>query len=348
MRALLDDHIINDFFFVIDESSSMRRHTSTVVRVFDGLIADLAAQSKEFGQETRVSIYAVGSHGTERCILWDRDVSGIPSIKGRYEPDGLTAVADCTHLVLDDLSLIPQKYCNRAVAITVVTDGQENDSRRGGGPDSSAHQLRGRIATLPGNVALGVYVPDRNGANYAEIKCGYPADAIKIWNPAGANAIEQLGREMADTARSYMQARATARSTGQTFTGRSLFGFSAADVQATLTPITPGAYGVYDVTRDTQIDLFIEQATRRPYQKGRVYYQLTKPVSVQDYKDVLIETGGQVYSGPLDKARALLGLPGHAVKVSPRDLETGGCTVFIQSTSYNRKLLAGTRVVVLR
>jgi hypothetical protein len=179
-------------------------------------------------------------------------------------------------------------------------------------------------------------------------RCGYPADAVKIWNPAGSNAIENVGRDMASTSRSFMEARASARSTGQTFTGRNLFGFSAADVQATLTPITPGAYGVYDVDRDAQIDLFIEQVTRRPYRKGRVYYQLTKPVSVQDYKDVLIEAGSQVYSGPLDKARALLGLPDHAVKVSPRDLETGGCTVFIQSTSYNRKLLAGTRVVVLR
>lgn len=189
-------------------------------------------------------------------------------------------------------------------------------------------------------------MPTRQDALYAS-RCGFPEGSVEIWDPHGRNAVQGVGDKIRETNRSFFEGRSQGvrAARGGLFTPGA---FTAADVQAQLTPITPGAYGVYDVDHDEQIDLFIGQVTRRPYQKGRAYYQLTKPVNVQDYKDVLIEANGQVYSGPLSKARALLGLPDHSEKLSPRDLQTGGCTVFIQSTSYNRKLLAGTRVVVLR
>lgn len=70
---------------------------------------------------------------------------------------------------------------------------------------------------------------------------------------------------------------------------------------------------------------------------------------VQDHKNAIIQgTDVTYYSGPLKDARELLGLPRMSAKLGPRDLQTGGCKVFIQSTSYNRKLLAGTTAVVLR
>jgi hypothetical protein len=341
MRELLDSHLVNHVVIKIDESSSMTHLRHAVEQVFDGLVSDLAEQSRERDQETRVTVYAFSDGGTERCIVWDCDVLRIPSIKGRYSPHGLTALVDCEVLALDDMDLISQRYGDHAFICYTISDGGENDSR------NSAETLRRRFLTLPENVTAGIFVPDRNCARYARDKVGYPEGSIQIWNPNGHNAIEQVAQQMRETNAAFFTGRASGVRSARSgmFTPGS---FSAADVQAQLTPITPGAYGVYDVQHDEQIDIFIGQATRRPYQKGRAYYQLTKPVNVQDYKDVLIEANGQVYSGPLSKARALLGLPGHAVRISPRDLSTSGCTVFIQSTSYNRKLLAGTRVIVLR
>jgi hypothetical protein len=336
MRALLDDHVINDFFFLIDESSSMRTHTQTVVRVFDGLIADLAKQAKEFGQETRVSIYAFNSAGTERCIVWDRDVAGIPSIAGRYQPTGYTAAVDCTHLALDDLTLIPQKYGDRAVGIWLLTDGQENDSRR------SVAELRRRFEQRADNIAIGAYVPDQRGKAFARDKCGYPEDAIKLWNPTGHNAVEQLGREMAGDARSFMQARATAQRSGVRFTGRSLFGladFSAADVQSQLTPLTSGSYYTVNVTERSRIDAYAGL--------GKGFYELVKTETIQGYKQVAVQlSDGKVYGGPA--ARQLIGLPDHEIKVNPRGSQYSDRKIFVQSTAPNRVLPAGTTLLVMR
>jgi hypothetical protein len=341
MRALLDSHKVNHVSLKIDESSSMRPYRSAVEQVVDGLVRDLAAQSEEFGQETRISVYAFGSAGTERCIVWDCDVLRFPSIAGRYEPGGMTALVDCEHLALDDMELIPQKYGDHAMIGYTVSDGGENDSRR------SASSLRLRLGSLPANVSAGIFVPDQACKRYAVTQCGYPEGSVQIWNPSGRGAIQDLGTSIRKTNRSFFEGRSQGvrAARGGLFTPGS---FSVADVQARLTPITRGAYGLYEVPQDSRIDLFVEEVTRRPYPKGRVYYQLTRPVTIQDYKDVLVQAEGDLYSGTLPEARSLLGLPDHAVKVSPRDLSTSGCKVFVQSTSYNRKLIGGTEVVVLR
>ena len=66
---------------------------------------------------------------------------------------------------------------------------------------------------------------------------------------------------------------------------------------------------------------------------------------VQDYKKVLIMEKGrsQVYGG--DDARRLLDLPDHETKVRPGD--HGGFRIFIQSTSVNRKVRSGTRIIYM-
>lgn len=53
---------------------------------------------------------------------------------------------------------------------------------------------------------------------------------------------------------------------------------------------------------------------------------------------------GQVYTGRA--ARDILGLPDTHVRVKPD--HKPGVTIFVQSTSYNRKLIGGTRLLILR
>jgi hypothetical protein len=63
--------------------------------------------------------------------------------------------------------------------------------------------------------------------------------------------------------------------------------------------------------------------------------------TVQPQKEIAILQFGKVYRGP--EARKLLGLPDHSVRVRPGDHQF---KIFIQSTSINRKLLAGTQLLV--
>jgi hypothetical protein len=104
-----------------------------------------------------------------------------------------------------------------------------------------------------------------------------------------------------------------------------------------------GRFQVLDVDRDVPIKEFVLENGAN-FKKGRGFYEFTKRVKVQDYKEVILmdNNTGDLFSG--DKARQMAGIPvGETANVSPGAGGLAGYTCFIQSTSYNRKLLSGTR-----
>lgn len=77
------------------------------------------------------------------------------------------------------------------------------------------------------------------------------------------------------------------------------------------------------------------------FQPGRGFYEFTKSELIQENKEVVLrhKITGDMFTG--DKARAMIGLhPGERARVKPAHLAE--YHVFVQSTSYNRKLVAGT------
>lgn len=113
-----------------------------------------------------------------------------------------------------------------------------------------------------------------------------------------------------------------------------------------LAEVNPSRFQAIEVDEDCDIRSFVEDMgiTFRP---GRGFYQLTKAVNVQDHKEVILEDGetGEMFSGPA--ARKMLGLPERGtVRLNPRfaDLKVmlDKYVIYIQSTSYNRKLLEDT------
>lgn len=107
-----------------------------------------------------------------------------------------------------------------------------------------------------------------------------------------------------------------------------------------LTPVHPSRFQVLIVDRDCSIKEFVEE-NGLTFKQGRGFYEFTKRVLVQEYKEVVVQDVGtnEMFTG--DEARTILGIPiGERNRVSPSPTEFIG---FIQSTSNNRKLLAGTR-----
>jgi len=83
------------------------------------------------------------------------------------------------------------------------------------------------------------------------------------------------------------------------------------------------------------------------YELGTVYYQLTKKEKLQPQKGIVIwdKTSGEYYSGA--EARNLLNLSFNTeVKIAPASFPQ--FEVFVQSSSVNRKLVGGTKVVVYK
>jgi len=113
--------------------------------------------------------------------------------------------------------------------------------------------------------------------------------------------------------------------------------------------VPAGTFQVLRVEKETPIKQYVEDHSLI-FRKGDGYYEFTgrkgrkrggKEVIQEKKQVVLVEDGtGDMYTG--DEARHMIGVPpGTRATIAPTDIS--GYTVFIQSTSYNRKLEAGTR-----
>lgn len=107
-----------------------------------------------------------------------------------------------------------------------------------------------------------------------------------------------------------------------------------------LDAVDPGMFQVLKVDRDVSIKEFVEENGLN-FAPGKGFYEFTKPEDIQSYKEVILQevTSGDMFSGT--RARQMLGLPNtDAKRFSPRNI--GPYRAFVQSSSYNRKLKAGT------
>lgn len=103
-----------------------------------------------------------------------------------------------------------------------------------------------------------------------------------------------------------------------------------------------GRFQVLDVDYKQSILDFV-QNEGLTFSVGRGFYEWMKPENIQGHKEVILVDNrtGDVFAN--DEARIRLGLPtdGSDVRMKP-NLPTG-TTAFIQSTSYNRNLIGGTK-----
>ncbi len=334
-------NFINHVVLLLDESSSMneRGKAQAMVKVADEQVRYLAKRSQEMGQETRVTIYGFSYGDDIRCMVFDMDVLRLPSIAEIYHAYGNTALIDATLLALRELGQTAQMHGDHAFLVYVLTDGMENDS--------IAHppQLRRAIMDQDENWTLAVMVPDRAGKAYA-IDCGFPDGNIDIWDASSAKGLEDSFVRIRKATDDYMAGRAVGvRGT------RTLFstGVEAVNEQtvaaANLTPLKLGQCELLDVTRDASIRDFVENSGRT-FITGRGYYQLTKTENIQAQKEIAIvrKSDGKVFVGR--DARALLGLPDMNVRVRPQHNPL--FDVYVQSTSVNRRLVGGTKLLLLK
>lgn len=113
---------------------------------------------------------------------------------------------------------------------------------------------------------------------------------------------------------------------------------------ASLDAVVPGRFQSMLVYNDTVIKGFVEENALK-FEKGKGFYELTKSETIQPYKEIVLEdkNTGDMFTGR--KARDLIGLAQdqEVSFTSTRKSWSNQYRVFVQSTSYNRKLVAGTR-----
>ena len=332
------DNHINHFVYLIDRSGSMGHLAKDVVDAFEAEIKALASRSKELDQETRISVYLFDD--SLECIIYDKDVLRLPSIRDKYFTRGSTSLIDGTLGSIADLKKTAQLYGEHAFVLYALTDGEENTSTK------KPADLRDEINDLPDNWTVAVFVPNARGV--AEAKTfGFPKDNIAVWSTT-AQGVSEVGSTMRKATDNFM----TGRKSGVKST-RSLFAFDTAGinkkaVKANLDALATSEYAIFPVRKSHDgmaIKDFVEKATKQGYRSGSAYYQLTKKENVQSRKNICLKevTTGKVYTG--DAVRDMLGLPDYEVKVNPATHPQ--FIFFVQSTSVNRKLVGDTELIVL-
>ena len=362
MSANRIKHKVNHVSLVVDKSGSMRQHEAQLVRVVDEFVKGLQEESDRLGHETRISLYAFDHE--VRNLVWDMDVKHLPSLRGLYRVNnGATALIEAAAKSIDDLRNIWEGYGEHSFLQVVVTDGEENASgfsqtgqmptRMDGtrGTDvlrAWMDRIRGAMDDLPDHWTSAILVPNSLAKRTAQ-EYGFPAGNIAIWDADSSEGVEEAIGTVKAAATSFLRGREQGvRGTRNLFAmGQDL---STAEVKANLDALDTGKYILIPVDQQTQIRDFVTRAGHT-YRTGCAFYELSKRERIQGGKQLAVAekdpaTGrmtGRVFSGPA--ARQLLGLPRTEVTVKPGD--NPSYTLFVQSTSVNRKLVQGTKLLVL-
>ncbi|MBU3862735.1 VWA domain-containing protein [Streptomyces sp. 4503] len=342
-----NQNYINHVALVLDASSSMSHLSGKVVEVADQQIAYLARRSKELDQETRVTVYVFADK--VECVIYDKDVLRMPSLKQLYRVGGMTALLAATLKSQRELAQTAQLYGDHSFLTFVLTDGQENASHRcPDAPTKNPRELIQAVASLmqtqEDNWTLAVLVPDQMGKREA-MQCGFPKDNIAIWDATSTQGLEEAGQVIQQATENFMMGRA------QGIRGsRAVFSTGAEAVNketikaAGLTPVNPSEYQLIPVAREAAIREWVIECGHT-YRTGGAFYQLSKSEKIQARKQIAVleKKTDRVYTGP--EARSLLGLPDTEVRVKPD--HNNDFTIFVQSTSVNRKLVPHTRLLLM-
>ena len=335
----MSQNYINHIALVLDASSSMNHLQHELVKVADAQISYLAQRSKELDQETRVSVYTFNSK--VECVIFDKDVLRLPSIANHYRPFGWTALIDATIQSQFDLAQTAQMYGDHAFLTYVLTDGAENRS------NTPVSQLTSMLNKQPENWTVAVLVPDMTGKFEAK-KFGFPVDNIAIWDAKTVRGVVEVGETIRQATDNFMVGRQSGVRGTRTLFSTSVENLNKATVkEAKLKPLHKDTYHVLKVDDESVLAIrdFVQMRGHQ-YLIGKAFYQLTKTESIQSQKMVAVRNkkSGRFYTGA--EARSLLGLPDMEVRVKP-DVNPE-YDVFIQSTSVNRKLVPGTKLLLLK
>ena len=331
--------------FVRDHSGSMQTIARHAARDYNANISSIKDEAIAHGIDTIVTVVECGYGNTSdvRTVISNSSVIALKQLdESDYSAKGRgTPLFDSVGELIEQFKATPD-YNDLGVSFLVftTTDGEENASRKYSGP-AIAKSIKELQATDRWTFVFRVPRGDKRSL----MQYGIPEGNIMEWDQS------QRGMETATVVtKSAFSGYFSARSLGATSTDKfyvDLSNVSLKEVKASLDDISKkvDVYVVADNNDGVQIRDFVE-AQGITFTKGCAYYQLSKTETIQDYKGIALrdKNSGAVYSGI--SARNILGLPHHGdAKVAPA--HSGQYDIFIQSTSVNRKLVAGTNIMII-
>jgi len=336
--------LVNRIAIVLDRSSSMHSLRQETVNALNANIAAIKAAAEREGQAATISLYTFSDKVT-------REHFNTPVEKFKpwkledYRTAGMTALFDGVGQAVDELRAMPDAgEENVSFVIMAITDGEANVFSR-----YTAATLKQLIrkCEVTDRWTFAFLVPPGQGGAFARQFAMNPGN-VQEWD-ASVKGIKEYEAQTSGALDNYFKARSSGQRSVQRGFFTNLADLKPADVKKELTDIK-AKVKVLDVPREEDIRPFVEKELGH-YPKGQCYYELTKSETVQGYKQVLIMQKGKkaIFGGSAEEMRAIIGVPdSNAGSIRLKPGNHGDWDVFIQSTSVNRKLVRGTRLLVVQ
>lgn len=123
---------LSHIIFVLDESSSMSSCWDQTISGYNEYLKAQKEDAEKTGIKTLVSLYKFNGHNVD-CIFDRQDVQEVtPLTKSSYRPSGGTNLLDAMGGVMLKLNILlaeKKKADRESVIVTILTDGEENQSR---------------------------------------------------------------------------------------------------------------------------------------------------------------------------------------------------------------------------
>jgi hypothetical protein len=332
--------------FSRDHSGSMRHIAQYAARDYNSMLSTIQAAATANNQDTIVSVVTigVGSSPTVGREIVNSNVHVLnPIPQGGYRADasGTPLFASVFELI-KIMKAVPD-YNNPDVSflLMVTTDGQETEDRYRG--TELAREIRELQNTDRWTVVF--RVPNDGTSKRELMKLGISEGNIFEWGQT------ERGVQVASTATTeaftqYFSGRASGMKSTTRFYAN-MADVDIKEVKKALVDVSTEVqfWPVSQADDQTLIRPFVEGKLNSPMMRGAAFYQLVKlEPRVQANKRIAIrdKNTGAVFAG--DAARQMLALPTvGTVRLAPDDM--GQFEVYIQSTSVNRKLDAGTSLL---
>lgn len=121
---------------ILDESGSMSSIKNTIIQGFNELVQTIQGIEKQFPeQEHFVSFVSFNSMG-QKLLHFIDPASTLKQIDDKsYNPDAMTPLFDAMGFSINKLKQALQGQTDYNVLVTILTDGEENDSKEFSGSD---------------------------------------------------------------------------------------------------------------------------------------------------------------------------------------------------------------------
>lgn len=325
-----------------DHSGSMRNLAELARRDYNSNLTTIKAESLAKKQETILSVVrcGVGCPAKNEREVVNTNVNYIGDCWS-YPADGsATPLFDSVNELINIMSSTPDvNDPSTAFLVMVITDGYDNASFVKG------PVLAQRIQELQKTDRWTFVFRVPPGCKKDLIKLGIPDLNILEWEQSQAG-IEKATEVTTSSLSSYYNVRSSGGTSTRSFFVQPDMSKINTRELSKMTNVSGEVSIFYVNSQDggKQIRAFCEEKTGKTYTAGSAFYQLTKQETIQEYKKIYIfdKLNNNVYTG--NDAKSLLGLPWTGnFKIKPGSYSN--YEIFIQSTSFNRKIVYGTKIL---